>query len=422
METISLILTSVDANSNKYWEATLHDDGSIDAEYGRVGGGCQTTHYGSNRGGKRFLDKKVKEKKKKGYVEQKTVKASGESGTASVVSDVGAVAQSQIKLGDPLLSKLVDRLVRANIHQITEHSQITFDDGVFQTPLGVVTSEGIAEATDLLTDIHKLLKDDKTGTKKYYSTVGEYLTVVPQHVGRTVKGFIDSSFSSDEALKQQQDLLQSLQVSYDSLTSQKAPEKKSTKQEKVFDVEMHLLDDPVIDKGLKKQFYDSKKDIHNYGNIKVENIYTVDIKGMSKNFDSKKWGNVQQFYHGTNIANCLSIMKSGLKVSPPSTAAIAGKMFGNGVYGANSSSKSLGYSLGRWGQGHSSDGAWLFICEFAMGKTDMVGRNSGFSSRYPKAGYDSVSALAANTSLYNDEFIVYHNDQVNIKYLIECSA
>ena len=183
---------------------------------------------------------------------------------------------------------------------------------------------------------------------------------------------------------------------------------------------MSLLDDHNIAEGLKKQFYDTKKSMHNYGNIKVKNIYSVDVRNMSDNFDSKKWGNVQQFYHGTSIANCLSIIKSGLKVSPPSTAAIAGKMFGNGIYGANSSSKSLGYSLGRWGQGRSSDGAWLLICDFAMGKTDYT--TGGWQSSYPKRGFDSVSALSKNTSLYNDEFIVYHNDQVNIRYLIECSV
>jgi poly [ADP-ribose] polymerase len=218
METISLILTSVDANSNKYWEATLHDDGSIDAKYGRVGGGTQSTHYTANRGGKRFFDKKVGEKKKKGYVEQRTVKASGESGTTSVVNDVAAIAKSQIELGDPLLTKLVDRLVSANIHRITANSQITFDEGVFQTPLGVVTSDGIAEATNFLTEIYTAIDNEEVGTKDYYSLVGEYLTIVPQHVGKTVRGFIDSSFSTKEALKKQQDLLESLQASYDSLS------------------------------------------------------------------------------------------------------------------------------------------------------------------------------------------------------------
>ena len=78
------------------------------------------------------------------------------------------------------------------------------------------------------------------------------------------------------------------------------------------------------------------------------NVFKVKIHDMAAAFNPD---NVKEVFHGTSEANNLSILKSGLRVSPPATAAIAGKMFGNGVYGAINSSKSLGYTYGNWGQG-----------------------------------------------------------------------
>jgi hypothetical protein len=153
--------------------------------------------------------------------------------------------------------------------------------------------------------------------------------------------------------------------------------------------------------------------MHNYGHVKVRQVYTVNIHAMTNGYESKTVPH-QEVFHGTSQANCLSILKSGLKTSPPSTAAIAGKMFGNGIYGAINSSKSLGYSLNRWGQGGVGDAGWLFICQFAMGRTKVVHSSCGKPS-----DYDSIWAKAGQ-GLYNDELIVYRNSQVKITHLLEC--
>jgi hypothetical protein len=155
--------------------------------------------------------------------------------------------------------------------------------------------------------------------------------------------------------------------------------------------------------------------MHSYDKVNVKEIFTITIHEMANAFDNKM-GNNEEVWHGTSQANCLSILKSGLKTSPPNTAAIAGKLFGAGVYGAKSSSKSLGYSLGRWGQGGTGDSAWLFVCAFAMGK---VYETRAYGCSRP-SGYDSIWAKASSGGLHNDELIVYKNNQVNIKYLLEC--
>jgi len=412
-ESVTLIFVEADANSNKVWNADLYEDGKVYCSWGRVGNSNLQSKTFS--GGKSYLNKKVAEKKKKGYVEAKTIKEN----TVKVVSDVHNIAKTQIEVECALAQKLVDRLVKANIHQITANSQITFNQssGILQTPLGVVTQEGISEANLILADINRIV--GQAGSPKFYNRVNEFLRIVPQNVGKTVKSFIDVNFSTPEGIKKQLDLLESLEVSYQTMQTQTQPKTGDTKIEKVFDVEVKLLENDQEFKRLKDRFYDSKKSMHNYNNVHVANIYEVDIREMTKNFDKGNIGNHREYYHGTGIANCLSIFKSGLKVSPPSTAAIAGKLFGSGAYGADCSSKSLGYSLGRWGQGASNDGAWLFVCDFAMGKSY---EPNTYGIRGVPAGYDSCTAWAKKTGLHNNEFIVYKNHQIKIKYLIECSA
>jgi poly [ADP-ribose] polymerase 2/3/4 len=415
-KTARLIYVDPINNNNKFYNLDLFDDGRLEINWGRVGanGQFQTTH-----GGERTFNSKIKSKEKKGYVVQKTVQ------TDTIVDvptgDLTNLAKNQIKTDSTLAETLIERLVKANIHQITSNTQIKYDSksGVFQTPLGVVTLEGIGEAKELLEKMSNL-KDKTCDT--FYKHAGNYLKIIPQKVGSKVKTFIDNNFAEADKMTSQFDLLESLEVSFNTITNLTAEPTDTTEdvvEEQVFDLSIEILEDKVEHKRLSDNFYNSKKGMHNYGNVKIKNIYKVKLGDMDRDFDNKNWGNIQEFYHGTGIANCLSIMKAGLKVAPPSTAAIAGKLFSNGVYGATSSSKSLGYSLGRWGQGRSNDGAWLFVCDFAMGNTEMVTSCWG---TYPNKGYDSVTALAKNTSLYNDEFIVYTNQQVNIKYLIECST
>jgi poly [ADP-ribose] polymerase len=223
-----------------------------------------------------------------------------------------------------------------------------------------------------------------------------------------------SVIPNDTALQKQMDLLDSLESSYQAtLAAPIVPGTPAKAQEQVFKVDLDVLTDQAERNRLDRFFEGSKKRMHGYDTVRVREIFKVNLHDMTNAYETQTSPH-EEVFHGTSQANCLSILKSGLKVSPPSTAAIAGKMFGNGVYGAKASTKSLGYSMGRWGQGGVGDCAWLFICDFAMGKTQIV-----HSSCNPQRGYDSIWAKAGQ-SLSNDELIVYRNSQVKIKYLLEC--
>eukprot|EP00931_Biecheleriopsis_adriatica_P061088 TRINITY_DN36718_c0_g2_i1.p1 TRINITY_DN36718_c0_g2~~TRINITY_DN36718_c0_g2_i1.p1 ORF type:complete len:3078 (-),score=601.94 TRINITY_DN36718_c0_g2_i1:165-8072(-) len=67
-------------------------------------------------------------------------------------------------------------------------------------------------------------------------------------------------------------------------------------------------------------------------------------------------------YHGSGLANCLSILSQGLRVQPPGVQ-MHGAAFGNGVYFANAFGKSRSYCSLHQGVG------FMLLCEVALGKT-----------------------------------------------------
>lgn len=405
-------------NNNKWWNAQLFDDGTVKAQWGRVGYDGQSGEWS---GGESYLDKKVREKTKKGYVEQKTVGTANVTpgSTVKVDANLREIAKKQIiknNVGSPLLVALIDRLVQSNVHKITSSTQITFNNttGLFTTPLGVVTPEGITEARDLLAKIHPSVKSGRF-SETLNAEVLRYLRIIPQNLGMG-RFNAKTIFPDDAAIQKQSDILDSLESSYQAMTTTPQAPGTPTSEPKVFQVDLDVLPTGAEFSRLTNWFEKSKKPMHRsvYG-MKVKQIYTVNVHDMTNAYENNSAPH-QEVWHGTSQANLLSILKSGLRVSPPSTAAIASKMFGNGIYGADVSTKSLNYSVGYWGQGGRGDSAWLFVCKFAMGKIQTVtkeqkrGADRGYDSIYAKGGYD----------LFNDEFIVFRNSQVKITHLLEC--
>jgi hypothetical protein len=426
IEEIKLINVDIGSNMNRLWIGQVLDNGDFKATWGRVragvvnGEGLQSKLFPGE--GKTKLEEMKREKTKKGYTKVPTVGGPGSGVVAPTqVKNVGnhelqQIAKAQlIKSNNPVLDRLIDRLVAANVHRITSSTQITFNTttGLFQTPMGVVTPDGILKARNLLVDLNGRVQARDWTSQTMFGLVEQYIRIVPHDVGRKLS--VEGLFPDVSSIQKESDILDSLEASYQALQSQPkaTPTAGAKPMEQVFKVDMDILTDQRERDRIVNWYEKSKKDMHNYGHVKVREIFIVNIHEMTNNFENKTVP-FQEVWHVTSQANCLSIMKSGLKCSPPSTAAIAGKMFGNGIYGAINSSKSLGYTFGRWGQGGTGDAGWLFVCQFAMGKTYTT-----YNSCNKPAGHDSVWAKAGS-GLYNDELIVFRNSQVKVKYLLEC--
>lgn len=184
-----LIKTEADVNSNKFWEAILHSDDSVHCRWGRVGANGQSKTF---NGGQAYIDKKIKEKKKKGYREARVTANAAGSGKSVGGSALKSAARTQIKHSNcPITAKLIDMLVNANVHQITTQSggKLTVDIGTGQIQLpsgmGVLTQDAIDDARVLLVEIDKNKSGSKRRGKTFKSKVQDYLMLVPQVVGRS---------------------------------------------------------------------------------------------------------------------------------------------------------------------------------------------------------------------------------------------
>jgi poly [ADP-ribose] polymerase len=328
------------------------------------------------------------------------------------------IAVKQIQTNSPDLTKLIQRLVAANVHKITSSTQITFNQstGLFSTPLGIVTMEGIQEARSLLDTIS--LNLTKRGPD-FIRAVNLYLRIIPQALG--MKLDINVLFTDLKAIQQQTDILDSLEASFAALQRQTPTSTVQGEPEKVFSVKLHLVTDKAEILRINKKYQSTRKDMHVCSHLKIKNVYTIEIEGMAKAFQTKgvALGNVHELWHGTKKANVLSILKSGLQVSPPSTARIAGKMFGNGVYFAPASTKSLNYAYGYW-DGSRDNNCFMFLASVAVGKSYVP--SSPSDGPFPRRGFDSVWAKAGRSGVQNDEVIVYRNEQCNLTHLVEFDA
>jgi poly [ADP-ribose] polymerase len=115
----------------------------------------------------------------------------------------------------------------------------------------------------------------------------------------------------------------------------------------------------------------------------------------------------------------LSILGKGLLLPKLSPGQKVGAMFGDGLYFANQSSKSLNYCDGMlW----TSDGSgkpetiYMFLASVALGNYFTP---EGPVSTNPPEGYHSYWAKAGQSGVMNDEIIVFDASQIRLDYLLE---
>lgn len=431
-----LIMFDTKANSNKFYEMTMDSAGNIAVKFGRVGAGAQTASYS---GGERKFKSLLASKLKKGYKEAQLEATTDTGGGIKVQSNVIDIALKQIKYQDDLSRALIEEIARENIHNITSNTNIKFDtkDGLFKTPLGVVRKDAVVKAEEILNEIENILPDylDKNKKSDELSALEEklfgmnedYFVLIPNKVANARdKHYL---IFSEKNLQGQRDICKALFDTLElieDLKKRKEDEDKPVelKEEKVFDVEIGLLDDQQVFDRIAKYYNDSKNTMHGHQimNSKVSRVYKVKLGSQQKPFDDteKQLGNVHLLWHGTRIANILSIMGKGLLMPSQSPGQKAGAMFGNGLYFANQSSKSLQYSDGMfWASGSNRrNKIYMFLASVVVGKDYCPNGPTGGSGR-PPAGYDSFWAKAGKSGVRNDEIIVFKGGQVRLDYLVE---
>ncbi|WP_146039472.1 MULTISPECIES: WGR domain-containing protein [unclassified Variovorax] len=420
VETVMLVCTDALNNNNKFWEGTLQANGDVHCRWGRVGATGQTKVFAS--AGKSFLTSKANEKRRGGYTE---VAVLGSPKSQVVATTTEAVKRQISSAGNPVIEALLERLVKENRHEIFVMSggQINVSaDGVVTTAVGVIDGESVRSARQVLATIAL-----SHATKDFNSTVfidylQQYLTLVPQKVSAK-RGWHTTFLAADDAIIKQSAFLDQLEGSIElALANAKSS---GPEPAKVFDVELELIEDGAEWTSIERFFKQSINLRHASSGLKPVRAFRVTIGSMARAFenDGMKVGNVQRLWHGTRAYNVLSILKQGLIV-PKSGGSynITGRMFGDGLYFSDQSTKSLAYSRGDWSRSQGIDNrCFMFLADVAMGRA-MTPSGPNARAQYPAKGYDSTFAKGGESGVLNNEMIVYRTSQANLTTLVEFSG
>lgn len=430
-------------NNNKFWEYFLHDDGSVIVKYGRIGKTC--TEDPAKQMTAAELATKVREKlKARGKegtptykppyreitVVAEQVATSGYSGASMSKIVVAEAAKALVSKTDPTLMKLVDRLVTANKHELHKASggqmDIDLKTGIISTPLGVITKDSISQARNILTNLQPFVLQSDFDAKPFVQNINDYLMLVPQTVGHA-RGWHRSFITDVAGMQRQSTLLDQLEASADLAAARVvAAASAGTKTSNVaeipnlFNAKITKLEDPAIIARIIKMFDEHKNASHESAKLKPVAFYEVELPDAKAAYeqDGAKMTNQLLLWHGTRMFNVLSILKSGL-IIPKSGGSyqITGRMFGDGVYFSDQSTKSLNYSYGFWDGKSRDNNCFMFLADVAMGKQHIPG--GGYGMREIPKGYDSCFAKAGTGGVRNNEMIVYRTSQANLRYLVE---
>ena len=430
VEKHELVCVNLRDNNNKYYNIELHDNGDVLSRWGRVGYGNSSQEKLYPGIGRYGMEKKMREKNKKGYKEIETLDAQASNGTTAKAVAQGSLqrlAQEQIVSSHPQTQKLIAYLTKVNAHNIYDATggkiEFSIDNGMLKTARGIITQRAITEARGLLDDIAEYVAKRSFNDYQVIDLVENYLTIVPQNMGMkrfTVEGFLPDV----TAVQKQNSLLDALDASFSAAVKVKPKRGDEDKKDdpKIFDVQLEIIEDGGTMDKIRKLYEQSKNRQHQSSRFKIERAYAVKVASVAAAFEKarKKYGEVWRLWHGTKASNLLSILKSGLIIPSSSSPHVTGSLYGRGIYASDQSTKALNYATSFWG-GRDEGRYFMFLLDMAMGKvyTPKASAWGRVNESFPKPGYDSTFAKGGISGTVNNEMIVYKLDQVNLVYLVE---
>lgn len=425
-------LFNADGRNNKFWNVTLYDDDSVEINYGPQGmpGQRKVFQPGDKKAGRRGFEKQIREKTSAGhtggaYTENAVVEttqtptttkrvANGEL-AAKAIADIAKDQRSE-------LAALIQYFADVNAHNIMEASggKITYNAsaGTFSTTQGVVTLDQIRQARNFLDEIATQAEQGDFVSDTFKSYLNPYLSLIPQK-GLVRQMDFKQMFSPDHGLVRQNDMLDALESSYAAVIA--TPKAEGTPVEQAMPTMFHVTLESVecgTEYDRIRRFYrDTKgghRDVEAYD---VKRCFRLNIEHMATAFEQhgSKMANIWELWHGTKASNMLSILKVGMIVPPAASPHVTARLYGDGIYFSDMSSKSIRYATGAWGGGGATDRKFMLMVKVAMGKYYIP---SGGVSRVP-TGYDSCFAKAGQSGVINNEMIVYKTSQACPVHLIE---
>lgn len=441
--------TEIGSNKNKFYimQVIKHSEGiCCYIRYGRIGEAGKTIYkpYDSEIGAVAFFERQFHSKTgnywhaRDNFVKKNRKYFMSEIETIDVSSgtDPDSGSESESSKLDPDVISFIKLMT--NTTYMT-NTMVELEIDTKKMPLGKISQGQIDRAYEILNDITQHLDDIDEITIQS----SEFYTLIPHACGRQQPPII----SSHKLIAKNLNLLNELSQM---IFGAKAIKK--LKKDSIGDFYTGLHTDiKALDKTsemykiLVRYVKNSRAPTHNF-KYSVINIFEIEREFERDNFEafSKKIKNKTLLFHGTRISNLVGIFQNGLLCDPSKlgiNVCITGKMFGLGLYYANSASKSIQYC----GYNTSDNIACLFVAEVALGRplkkkkddssltahtmpksyhsTWGIGRSS-FDAydvvdnvRIPK-GKLKVMAESVDSILLYDEFIIYHEEQAQLRYAI----
>ena len=469
----TLNFTDIVDNHNKYYnlEIVKSDKGNfyLYTQYGRVGAlnpAKEHRECDSQAQAETEAQSIIKSKTKKGYVEVKLARADVGSEVGKTKVDASVSVEALKKLGASVVEKdaspsilhpQVQDLVRTWFGVTQEFIELNLDTK--KCPLGQLSLDQIDLAKQILDQARTQVHAKRTDISELNKLTGQYYSniphVLPHFMNADVMRF-DDDIKIDKAL----DILD---VFADAKNVQAVISKKSAvdSQYATLNADLEWVDpsDPVfqwIDKmlhgtrasnhqglgklkthkvfrvyrhGEEKRWLATAEKIAKEGSkFQPSNVYAKFVRermDLDKSMDALyKSANILPGWHGTRRANMIGITTKGLLIRP-SGVAHAGSMYGDGIYWATNSTKSINYcdvKGSHWAQGTNKT-AFLFLADVAFGNQKIAGYSNFYSKQSIKPHHSVWAKAGGGTGLYNDELITYTptgpGQQHNIRYIVE---
>lgn len=324
------------------------------------------------------------------------------------LKDVSVITTSEYKaIEDSFVNRLVEKLMSYANEFIKSNYSISYSE---------VTDKMIKKAQILINRL-----SDTSSIDEFNKILEEIFVLIPRKM-KVVREYLAASEDDyKDIVNREQELLDTMATKVD----QKYRHSSSTSDKDITILEeMGLEARPCTDEECKKiKEFLGKESEHLFDSaFYVKNIETEKKfdEFCKRNSIDKK--DIHFFYHGSKNQNFWSILCNGLKLNP--NAPITGKMFGFGIYFAPRAKKSIGYTSlegAHWTNGTSKEG-YLAVFKVAYKKPYDA---YSFEKRFKNFHYEDIrqegcDALFAHkgTMLFNDEIIVYKEEQTTIRYLI----
>ncbi|TKR96943.1 hypothetical protein L596_010887 [Steinernema carpocapsae] len=451
----SLGAADVQLNRNSYYKLQLvqHDKRSkfmLFRSWGRIGttiGGCKTESFGSDLDAAKeafefqFHEKSGNEwshvenfKKKAGFMDLLEMEMLQDKKTDLKLN----LEESKSKLHRSIQELMAMIFDVDAMKDVMKEMEVDTE----KLPLGKLSKKHVLNAYSVLTELQNLFKNNEGYVDRdmILDATNRFYTLIPHDTGMAPVAVLDNH----EIIKDKTELLDNLleiQLAYTIVKREVDDDEGMDPIDESYaklNVQMEVLDKESDEfQQLLTYMTNTHASTHDAYSLEVVDVYKVERQGEKERFKGDLH-NRRLLWHGSRLTNYAGILSEGLRIAPPE-APVTGYMFGKGIYFADMVSKSANYCHALEKEG------LLLLCDVALGDMQeevhaknitklRKGKHSckGLGLTYPNPkqvtyneegvmipyGKPVSPATKDPLDLLYNEYIVYDESQVTIKYLV----